>query len=103
MKVLFISSWYPNSTNPLKGIFVKKHAEAIKKAGVEIEVLALTVNYSKRLYEKKVTVSTDENGIRTHLIEINSSVYKLIHVNLLLQCNFLKKYFKHEIKPSFKP
>lgn len=103
MKVLFISSWYPNSTDPLKGIFIKKHAEAIKKAGVDIQVLALTVSYSKRLFEKKVTISTDENGIRTHLIEVNSGFYKLIHVNLFLQFNILKKYFNKEIKPSFKP
>lgn len=103
MKVLFIASWYPNSTDPLKGIYIKKHAEAIKKAGVEIVVLALTVSHSKRLFEKKVTISTDENGITTHLIELNSSFYKLIHVNLLMQCNFLKKHFIREIKPSFKP
>ena len=103
MNVLFISSWYPNSTNPLKGIYVKKHAEAIKKAGVEIIVLALTVSHSKRLFEKKVTISTDENGVTTHLIELNSSFYKLIYVNLLLQYNFLKKHFNREIRPSFKP
>lgn len=103
MKVLFISSWYPNSTNPLKGIYVKKHAEAIKKTGVKIVVLALTVSHSKRLFEKKVSISTDENGITTHLIELNSGFYKLIHVNLLLQSNFLRKHFDREIKPSFKP
>jgi glycosyltransferase involved in cell wall biosynthesis len=103
MKVLFISSWYPNSTDPLKGIFIKKHAEAIKKAGAEIEVLALTVSYSKKLFEKKVNISTDENGITTHLIEINSSLYKLIHVNLILQFSILKKYCNKEIKPVFKP
>ena len=72
MKVLFISSWYPNSTNPLKGVFVKKHAAAIKSAGVDIEVLALTVSYSKKFYEKKVYKTTDENGVVTHLIELNS-------------------------------
>ncbi len=103
MKVLFISSWYPNSTNPLKGIYIKKHAEAIKRAGVDIQILALTVSHSKKLFEKKVTISKDENGITTHLIEINSSFYKLIHVNLLLQCSILKKYFNNEIKSSFKP
>lgn len=103
MNVLFIASWYPNSTNPLKGIFVRKHAEAIKRAGAEIEVLALTVGYSKRLLEKKVSRTKDENGIVTHLIEVNSRFYKLIHVDLLLQFSFLKKYFYKEVKPSFKP
>jgi hypothetical protein len=103
MKVLFIASWYPNSTNPLKGIFIKKHAEAIKKAGVEIELLALTVSYSKRVFEKKVSKTKDENGVNTHLIEVNSRFYKLIHVDMLLQFTFLKKYFYKEVKPTFTP
>ena len=41
MKVLMITPWYPNSCNPLQGVFVRNHARAIKSAGVEIEVLAL--------------------------------------------------------------
>jgi glycosyltransferase involved in cell wall biosynthesis len=103
MKVLFISSWYPNSTNPLKGIFIKKHAEAIKKAGVEIEVLALTVSYSKKLFEKKFSRTVDEAGITTHLIELNSRFYKFIHVDLILQFAYMKKYFYRKIKPNFSP
>ena len=49
MKVLFISSWYPNTTNALKGVYVKKHAQAIHSAGVDIRVLAVTVNPSSVL------------------------------------------------------
>ncbi|HWY10749.1 MAG TPA: glycosyltransferase [Bacteroidia bacterium] len=103
MKVLFISSWYPNSTNPLKGVFVKKHAGAIKSAGVEIEILALTVSSSKKFFEKKVSKTVDENGIVTHVIELNSRFYKIIHVDLILQFGFLKKYFYKSVKPAFKP
>lgn len=103
MKVLFISSWYPNSTNPLKGIFVKKHAEAIKKAGVEIEVLALTISYSNKLFEKKFSRTVDEAGITTHLIELNSRFYKFIHLDLILQFAYTKKYFYRKIKPNFSP
>ncbi len=103
MKVLFISSWYPNSTNPLKGIFVKKHAEAIKKAGIDVEVLALTVSYSKKFYEKKVSKTVDEFGITTHVIELNSRFYKFIHVDLIWQFGALKNYFYKNIQPTFKP
>lgn len=28
LKILFISSWYPNKLKPLNGIFIKRHAEA---------------------------------------------------------------------------
>jgi len=103
MKVLFISSWYPNSTNPLKGIFVKKHAQAIHSAGIEIEVLALSVSYSKKLFEKKINSFEDGDGIKTHIIELNSRFYKLIYIDLFLQFFFLKNYYYKKIKDDFKP
>ncbi len=103
MKVLFISSWYPNSTNALKGIYIKKHAAAVRSAGIEVEVLALTVSYSKKLIEKKEYVQTDENGIQTHMIELNSKFYKLLYVNLILQSGILNKYYRKNIKNVFKP
>jgi glycosyltransferase involved in cell wall biosynthesis len=103
MKVLFIASWYPNGTDPLKGIFVKKHAEAIKKADVEIEVLAITVSNSTKFYEKKITKTRDEAGIVTHLIELNSKFYKFIHVDLFLQFGVMKNYYDKIVKPTFKP
>jgi len=103
MKVLFISSWYPTNTNPLKGVFVKKHAAAIKMGGVEIEVLAVTVNYSKSLFEKKFYREVDENGVVTHVIELNSRFYKFIHVDLIMQFAYLKKYYYRNIKPNFNP
>ena len=103
MKVLFISSWYPNSTNPLKGVFVKKHAAAIKKAGVEIEVLAIVVNPRSGLFEKKFYREVDENGVVTHVIELNSFFYKFIHVDLIMQYSFLKKYYYRQVKPKFNP
>lgn len=103
MKVLFIASWYPNSKDPLKGIFVKKHAEAIKRAGIDIEVLAITVNRSDKLYEKKISKTKDEAGIVTHLIELNSKFYKLVHVDLFLQFGIVRSYFNKIVKPTFKP
>jgi glycosyltransferase involved in cell wall biosynthesis len=103
MKVLFISSWYPSSINHLKGIYVKKHAAAIKSAGVDIEILALTINPSEKWYEKKVYSFLDESGIKTHMIELNSKYYKLLYVNLFFQFTLIKRYFKKSILSSFKP
>lgn len=103
MKVLFISSWYPNRQNALKGVFVKKHAAAIKKAGIDIEVLAITVNPCNGLFEKKFYREVDEKGVVTHVIELNSRFYKFIHIDLIMQYSFLKKYYYRQIKPSFDP
>jgi glycosyltransferase involved in cell wall biosynthesis len=102
MKVLFIASWYPNSMNPLKGIFVKKHAAAIKASGVDIEVLALTVSPGK-FFQVKIDTTIDEYGIKTHKIEFNSWFYKLIHLDILLQFGFLKQMYYKRIKRNFQP
>jgi glycosyltransferase involved in cell wall biosynthesis len=29
LKILFITSWYPTSTNPLEGVFIREHAKSI--------------------------------------------------------------------------
>jgi glycosyltransferase involved in cell wall biosynthesis len=101
MKVLFISSWYPSATNALKGIFVKKHAAAISAAGVQIQVLALTINYSAKLYEKKILRFKDEYGVDTYLIEINSRFYKGLYLNLFWQYRLIKKAYR-AISSEFK-
>ena len=103
MKVLFISSWYPNSVHPLKGLFVKKHAAAIKSAGVDIEVVAITVSPSSKTFEKKIYKHTDENGIVTHQIELNSRFYKWIHLNLYFQYRVISKYIEKSVVEVFKP
>jgi glycosyltransferase involved in cell wall biosynthesis len=102
MKVLFISSWYPNSMNPLKGIFVKKHAAAIKAAGADVEVLAITVGPG-RFFQIRIDTSIDEYGITTHKIEFNSWFYKLIHLDLLIQFGFIRQIYYKRIKPKFQP
>lgn len=103
MKVLFISAWYPNSVHPLKGIFVKKHAAAIKAAGNEIQVVAITISDSSKTFERKIYSETDENGILTHHIEINSRFYKWIHLNLFFQYRAISKYVEKSVIPTFKP
>lgn len=103
MKVLFISAWYPNSVHPLKGIFVKKHAAAIQSAGHEIQVVAITVSPSQKTFERKVYKETDEHGIITHHIELNSRFYKWIHLNLFFQYKAISKYVENTVILEFKP
>ena len=103
MKVLFISAWYPNSVQPLKGIFVKKHAAAIKAAGNDIQVVAITISNSSKTFERKIYSETDENGILTHHIEFNSRFYKWIHLNLFFQYRAISKYVEKSVIPTFKP
>jgi hypothetical protein len=83
MKVLFISCWYPTKKNSLKGIFIKRYAEAIKTSGIHITVLALDISYATYLYKKTISVEII-NDIPTHSISIESRFYKLLLINTIM-------------------
>ncbi|MBP7808084.1 MAG: glycosyltransferase family 4 protein [Bacteroidia bacterium] len=103
MKILFISSWYPSESNLNKGVFVKKHAASIKLTGADIVILALTINPSSKVYEKRIFNFVDENNIPTHIIEINSRFNKFLHINIFFQYFLFLKYYRQIIKPVFSP
>ena len=39
MKVLFLAAWYPTERDAMYGLFVQKHAEAVRAQGVDVQVL----------------------------------------------------------------
>ena len=43
MRVLYLSAWYPTERDAMAGLFVQKHAEAVKAQGADVRVL-----YSER-------------------------------------------------------
>lgn len=102
MNVLFIASWYPNSTFIYQGIFMEKHAHAIKQAGVNIKIIAITINRSDKLWENKSKFFVDSAGIETQLIEINSRFNKAIAVNIFYLQMLVNKTLKKRF-PDFKP
>lgn len=70
MKVLFISSWFPNKLEPTNGNFVQRHAEAVALEH-EVEILHCIGNFDqteKYIYDDKVI-----NGIRTLIIYYKNS------------------------------
>lgn len=101
MKVLFISYWYPSKNNPLKGVFVKKHAFA---AAVENEVyiLSLVIENSTKFYKKEILNFKDERGLNNTQIIISSKYYKLFHLLLFFQYRLLK-IEATKIVAGFKP
>ena len=97
MHVLFLTTWYPTKTNPHKGIFILKHAQAISKAGYKIIFLALSINNGNDFYKKNIHVTTDAFGIETHHIEIESYFYKWIYINPLFLFYIINTYYKTKI------
>ena len=39
MKVLFLTPWYPSQADAMAGLFVKKHADAVRAQGCEVRVI----------------------------------------------------------------
>lgn len=60
MNALFIASWYPNKEDPLVGIFVRRHAEALSRY---CNVSVLHLHYDRNINESGIEVRT-ENGVR---------------------------------------
>lgn len=61
LKVLFLTSWYPNEDNPISGIFIKRHAQAVSKY---CDVCVLYIHGSQ--HRKKISVEFSiEDNIKT--------------------------------------
>ena len=103
MKILFLTSWYPTTVDGYSGLFIKKHAEAVRASGNEIVVLAIVVHRSRSLWRKKVRDFYDENGIRTVLIEIDTCFRDIVYHSIPVQCRIVKKVFSRDISESFFP
>ena len=54
LKVLFISSWFPNRLQPTLGNFVEKHAESVSEYA---EVAVLHVCFDPNLKQKKIEIT----------------------------------------------
>ncbi|MCC6691658.1 MAG: glycosyltransferase [Bacteroidia bacterium] len=103
MKILFLSCWYPTAENPLKGIFIKNHAAAIKSAGHDIRIIAFDITTGEQMFKKQTHFFTDEHGVETHLITIKSIFYKWLYINpFFIRKQFLN-YYASSLYNSFKP
>jgi glycosyltransferase involved in cell wall biosynthesis len=54
MKVLILTAIYPTVDNPAFGSYVRTQAEALKRAGIDIEVLVLKDRHRKLIYPKAI-------------------------------------------------
>ena len=120
MKILFISSWFPNKLEPTNGNFVQRHAEAVALKH-DVEILHTIGDFN----QKETFVFDDKiiNGIRTLVIYYRNSknpvqnflrrmkAYKmgfskmqkpeLVHGNVLHNNMLFAVYLKKKYKISF--
>lgn len=120
MKILFISSWFPNKLEPTNGNFVQRHAEAVALKH-DVEILHTIGDFK----QKETFVFDDKiiNGIRTLVVYYKNSknpiqnflrrmkAYKmgfskmqkpeLVHANVLHNNMLFAVYLKKKYKIPF--
>jgi len=102
-KVLFLTFWYPDENNPIKGVFILEHARALLQAGYDVRLVAFNIRYSKKILYVSNLSFTDEGGLPTHLLKIHSVFHKLIYVAVPLLSRIVFRYYLRYISPYFQP
>jgi len=80
LKILFLSSWYPNRVRPLNGIFVQRHAEML------VPQFDVSTVYICSDNEKGIEIKTI-NGVYTVIV-----YFRKVKRNLLLLSSLIKFY-----------
>jgi glycosyltransferase involved in cell wall biosynthesis len=87
MKVLFISQWYPHRNDPMAGLFVQKHAEAVS---LFADVALLYVHPDEKLSKQHIQVTSD-NGFKEIRVYY-PLVGKSFIARILRQYQYFKAY-----------
>lgn len=95
MKILFISSWFPNKLEPTNGNFVQRHAEAVSLLH-DVEILHVIGDFDQK--EKFVFDEKMINGIKTLIIYYKNSKNPV--QNFLRRMKAYKMGFSHMQKPD---
>lgn len=103
MKVLKITSWYPNTLSPLSGSFVEDQAQALVRKGINVGVLYVEMDLRKVLKKTKThhfkTHFKEEDGVKVFRYygfffpKITKLIYlKWIHFFDILFQEYIKKF-----------
>ena len=71
--ILIITSWWPSSDFPLKGIFIREYANRVKKIGFKVTVIAPRISPKDRKYEI-------DNGLK--VIRVDSIFKEVLRIIL---------------------
>ncbi len=66
MKVLWLCSWYPHSTDPFDGDFVERHARSLATQQ-QVDIIHIVQNLALLQNEKSRTEEKEEKNIRTKI------------------------------------
>jgi glycosyltransferase involved in cell wall biosynthesis len=101
MNILFLSAWYPNRTDKMIGLFVRKHAEAVS-VHANVWVIYVQADPSVKQIEKEEIIS---NSL-TEIIYYIPASHKTLTSKIKKQYCYLRSYYlgyRHLKKNDFNP
>lgn len=75
MKVLFLTEWYPHRYDAMAGLFVRKHAEAVARQGVDVCVLYL--HRDKQINQLEIVKQTTNGALEIYVYYPKHYLYAL--------------------------
>ncbi|NOU46262.1 MAG: glycosyltransferase [Bacteroidales bacterium] len=93
LHILFLPRWYPNRYDPMFGLFVQRHAEAV---ALRNQVSVVYVNEANSTQEKVFEINqTEEQGVFNTTIYYRKSVLKPVFLSKIINgYRFYKANFK---------
>jgi glycosyltransferase involved in cell wall biosynthesis len=107
MKILWLSSWYPNPNEPVSGDFIQRHAEAVAET-IPIDVIHVLQSGTSVSIEKETSIVNRKKNLTEYIyaFEFKPSGNKILDVlwyNVLYHHYYKKiieKYFAANGKPD---
>ncbi len=92
MHVLFLTPWYPNRSDAMDGIFVRKHAQAVARAGATVTVLRVHTDHEAKRIETSITKTDGVDEILVYTPEARTALSRLITPAINFARGFIKGY-----------
>lgn len=101
LKVLFITSWYPNKENPIEGTFVYEHAKSVSLYSDIVVLFPKKSNYINSKKKWQIVSDNYEDGIRT--LRVNYRVSSIPKTSYLLYLWSIGQALKKLLNENWKP
>src|SRR5947199_7809686 len=99
MKVLWLTSWYPNKVGPTNGDFVQRHAQATSLF-CKVDVIHVEKD-TRSVLDRSIEIKKNVDGDLTETIVLFKP-NKLLLIGKLLSLLKYKKLYKQEVKKYIK-
>jgi len=102
-KILFLTFWYPDDRNPVKGVFIIAHARALLQAGYDVRVFAVNITHSGQWLSVERQWLMDEAGLPVYLLNIRTVFHKWLYVAIPLLSRWVYREYLKFIQKRFEP